>query len=134
MENMSDLDIGTAGEYLVCADLILSGYRAFLTSQTCPYDVAVEVDGKLIRVQVKTTRGKRPIPQRVKHTPAYLFHVRRCGKGGRKNYDENDFDVLALVALDIRKIAYVSLQTARQTMHINEGKFLELSSFENTLR
>ena len=33
------LQIGKAGEYLVCADLILKGYIAFLSEQGLPYDV-----------------------------------------------------------------------------------------------
>ena len=39
---ITDLAAGIAAEHLVCADLLLSGYRAFLADQNCPYDVAVE--------------------------------------------------------------------------------------------
>ncbi len=38
-----------------------------------------------------------------------MFHTRRAGKGGRRRYSSNDFDVLALVALDRRLIAYYAL-------------------------
>lgn len=119
VEDVTDLAAGVAGEHLVCADLLLRGYNAFLTDQNCPYDVAVEMCRNLYRIQVKTTRKPRPIPQRVKHTPAYLFHVRKCGKGGRRQYDERDIDALALVALDIRAIAYIKLSEAKQTIYLN---------------
>lgn len=126
MEKISDLDIGRAGEYLVCADLILSGHNAFLSDQGLPFDVVAIINGKVMRVQVKTTQEKKPIPQRKKHTPAYLFHLRRCGKGGRRSYDDTDFDFMALVALDIKRIAYINLQECRQTLHINEENFMKL--------
>ena len=127
---LTDLAAGVAGEHLVCADLLLRGMTAFRADQNCPYDVAVERDGRLIRVQVKATRTVKPVPQRVAHTPAYLFHTRRCGKGGRRAYSENDFDILALVALDIRAIAYLRLSETRQTIHLSREKFLSFANFE----
>ncbi len=68
-ESISDLEVGKAAEHLVVADLILSGYRAYLTDQGLPYDVVVDVGGRLYRVQVKATRGLRPVPQRAAFTP-----------------------------------------------------------------
>ena len=130
---VTDLALGVAGEHFFCADLLLQGYNAFLTDQNCPYDVALEIGGRLIRVQVKTTRKERHIPQRAVRTPAYLFHVRRCGKGGRRSYNETDFDVMALVALDIRKIAYIKLSEAKQTIHLNREKFLSFSDVKRAL-
>ena len=79
---VTDLAAGAAGEHLVCADLLMQGYRAFLADQNCPYDVAVDVGDRLIRVQVKATRAPKAVPQRVGHFPAYQWHVRRAGKGG----------------------------------------------------
>jgi hypothetical protein len=104
---VSDLAAGTAGEHIVCADLLLSGFIAFRTDQTCAYDVAVDLGGHLIRVQVKSTRVPAVIPQRESRIHAYRWHVRRAGKGGRRKYGEKEFDLYALVALDIRAVAYV---------------------------
>jgi hypothetical protein len=106
----TDLDVGTAGEHLVCADLLLAGYVAFRTEQTCAYDVAVDLGGRLIRIQVKSTRAPvaaspRPV--------SYLWRVQRMGKGGRHVYHEDSFDLLALVALDIRRVAYLPQSTQR---------------------
>lgn len=103
----SDLDVGTAGEHLVCADLLLSGLTAFRTDQNCAYDIAVDLGGRLIRLQVKSTRSARVRQQRSDSSPTYRWHVRRAGKGGRRNYGDDEFDLLALVALDIRQTAYV---------------------------
>lgn len=124
---VTDLDIGKVGEHLVCADLILKGYKAHLSDQGLPYDVIADVNGKLLKIQVKTTRGVRPIPQRFKYTPAYLFHIKRCGKGGKKKYQSYDFDVMALVALDKNIIGYISNGAVKGTMHINEEKLAALT-------
>lgn len=114
----TDLACGIAAEHLVCAELLLAGYTAFLSGQHCPYDIAVEHQGRLIRLQVKATRKQRAIPQRKNHIPAYMWHVRRAGKGNKRNYNENDFDLLALVALDIRSVAYLPQQQHLKTIHI----------------
>lgn len=40
----NELQIGKAAEHLVCCDLILQGYNAFLTDQGVPFDIVVEKD------------------------------------------------------------------------------------------
>lgn len=104
------LEIGKAAEHLVCADLILLGYRAFLADQGLPYDVIVDYNGRLMRVQVKSTLYARPLPQRKRHPGAigYLFYPRRRGHKARVKAS-NEFDLLALVAIDIRQVAYMPL-------------------------
>ena len=106
-ETVTDLELGKAAEHLVVADLILQGYRAYLTDQGLPYDVVLDFDGQLLRIQVKATREKRSVPQRSVSTLGYLFHIRRAGKGGRRRYTNREFDLIALVALDERIIAYM---------------------------
>ena len=122
METLSDLAAGKAGEYLVCADLILAGHTAFLSEQGLPFDVVADVNGRLLRVQVKTTRAVRKVPQRIERHDAYLFHVTRCGKGGLQAYGASDVDMFAFVALDSREIGYLPASLARQTMMFRSGK------------
>jgi hypothetical protein len=116
--SVTDLAAGTAAEHIVCADLLLRGLCAYRTEQVCAYDIAIDIGGRLLRVQVKSTRAPRAIPQRVGHRPAYLWHVRRAGKAGARNYDADEFDMLALVALDSRRIAYLPPSASKQTVHI----------------
>jgi hypothetical protein len=135
---VTDLAAGTAAEHLVCADLLLAGFRAFLSDQNCPYDVAVDLGGRLIRLQVKATRRQRPVPQRATQVPAYMWHVRRAGKAGQRTYGIDDFDLLALVALDIRRIAYLPPSEQKQTVHIRPpgalgGKQFDAYSFARAL-
>lgn len=124
MEKLSDLAAGKAGEYLVCADLILKGHTAFLSEQGLPFDVIADVGGRLLRVQVKTTRETRSVPQRKEtHTPAYLYHINRCGKRGKGVYAGGDVDLFALVALDTRDIGYLPAQLARKTMMFRSSAY-----------
>ncbi len=106
-EGIPDLELGKAAEHLVVADLILSGYRAYLTEQGLPYDVVIDHAGNLYRVQVKASRCAKRMPQRAMVTPGYLYHVRRAGKGGRRQYADDEFDLVALVAMDVRIVAYL---------------------------
>src|SRR6267142_1410880 len=103
----SDLGLGMVGEYLVCADLILKGLLAFPAGQGLSFDVVASFNGKLYKIQVKTTAGPIPVPQRIQRTEKYCFNVRRCGKGGRQSYKKNDVDIFALVAVDSGAIGYI---------------------------
>lgn len=134
----TDLDVGTAGEHLVCADLLMAGFNAFRTDQTCAYDVAVDLGGRLIRLQVKSTRGPRELPRRTETRLAYQFHVRRAGKGGRRKYGADEFDLLGLVGLDVRQVAYVPPSLTRtivqiQTPNAEVGKRFEDFPFARAL-
>jgi hypothetical protein len=98
---------GNAAEHLVCADLLLNGWTAYLTGVGAPYDILVDTGELRLRVQVKSTlTAKTPTAQR-RVTPAYFFHssgtTRRHGK---RIYGKDEIDIFALVALDRRLIAY----------------------------
>jgi len=116
MNKIDELQIGKAGEHLVCADLILKGHIAFLSEQGLRYDVVLSVNNRLYKIQVKTTRKPQPIPQRKKRTEKYLFYLRRCGVGGRRSYSETEVDIFAIVALDTKIIGYIKNSEVKQTM------------------
>lgn len=137
-ESCNDLAAGTAAEYLVCADLLLQGHDVYPTTQICAYDLVADVSGHLIRVQVKATRKARPIPQRAAITPGYMWHVRRRGKEGKRNYADDEYDMLALVALDISRIAYMGPEHTMKTIHIKPpsipgGKQFDYYTFDRAL-
>lgn len=99
---VSKLAAGTAAEHLVCADLLLQGYRAFLSDQTCPFDVAVDV-GRLVKIQVKSLRA----PRLARRATEFVYKFSMTRSSNRRAYDEDSFELIALVALDIRRIAYL---------------------------
>lgn len=123
MNEITDLQAGKAGEYLVCSDLILKGYSAFIVEQGLPFDVVAELNNRLIKIQVKTTRKQKPIPQRLKPILAYLFNVSRMGKNGKKSYKDSMVDVFALVVLETHEIGYVAQKDIRQSMQFRVEKF-----------
>ncbi|MCY9513282.1 group I intron-associated PD-(D/E)XK endonuclease [Paenibacillus apiarius] len=106
MKLSNELQIGKAGEHLVCADLIAQGYNAFLSDQGLPYDVVVDLNGRMIRVQVKTTTS---LVFYAHAKDVYRFGTRRA-KNSRAPVREKDVDYFAFVALDIRKIAYIPIK------------------------
>lgn len=105
-----ELEIGRAGEYLVLFDLLISGWVAYPTSQGVPYDIVVDIGHRIVRIQVKSTMMPKTAGSMNRGTPLYVFATRRAGKGGRRRYSKDEFDILALVALDRRLIAYYAVR------------------------
>jgi hypothetical protein len=106
------IDIGLASEHLVCSDLAFQGYKVSLAPQMCSYDLIVDVNGLLLRVQVKATAGQY-FWNNTK-APKYRFRLQKGGgnvarhkKQHRKNYDPSEVDIFALVAGDSKVIAYI---------------------------
>lgn len=141
-----DLELGKAAEHLICADLILQGYRAFLSDQGLPYDVLVDVCGTFVRIQVKATRGPKNPDPRTRASKGYFFHLRRAGRRCRRRYPVGAFDIYALVAMDRRGIAYLTPADCRfQTIalripgqpyrqHCRRTREIADATFERALR
>ena len=128
MKNINDMQIGKAGEYLVCADLISKGYIAYLSEQGLPYDVVMDDGVNLIKVQVKTTRQYKQTPQRVNNNKTYAFNIKRCGKRNKQVRGDKSCDIFALVALDEKQIGYIKNADIKQTM------FFRVESLRGTYR
>jgi hypothetical protein len=141
-----ELELGRAAEHLVCADLLLSGWSSYPTAQGLPYDLAVDVDDRIVRVQVKSSLfAKNPQPTS-RANPAYFYQIRRAGRGGARVYGGGEFDIYALVALDRRLIGYFAaaeLPTQSVVVRIPGGHYghgartereFEGSTFERALR
>lgn len=113
----NELQLGKAGEYLVCADLITKGFVAFPSEQGLSYDVVLDNGIRLIKIQVKTTFGPRIVPQRHKESRCYIFNVKRKGRNNSKRYEDAEVDLFALVALDSRTIGYLVNRDLKTTMN-----------------
>jgi len=118
MRISNELQIGKAGEYLACADLITKGFVAFPSEQGLPYDVILDCGIKPLRVQVKTCTCPRAVPQRSKSTTAYIFNVKRRGKRGKALCTKDEVDLFALVCLDTRQVAYVKNDDMPTTINL----------------
>jgi hypothetical protein len=123
IRDSKQLQIGKAGEYLVCADLILKGFIAFPSEQGLPYDVLLDNGNKLIKIQVKTTEKPYRIPQRADDFKAYKFSIKRAGNKGKTRYAENEIDLFALVCLDTMKIGYLKNKEMPTCINIRVDSF-----------
>ena len=118
MRQSKELQIGKAGEYMVCADLILKGFVAFPSEQGLPYDVLMDTGERIFRVQVKTTTAPRVVPQRSKPSQAYVFNIKRAGKNGKTRYSTKEIDIFALVCLDTKQVGYLLANDMPTTINI----------------
>lgn len=118
-----ELQTGKAGEYLVCADLILKGFIAFPSEQGLPYDVILDNGKKIIRVQVKTTEKPRIVPQRNKKSECYMFNIKRHGnRNNLRKYELSEIDLFALVCLDTKEVGYIKNEEMPTTINIRADK------------
>lgn len=100
--------LGKAGEHIAAADLFLTGWVVAFAAEGQTYDLIAEKEGRLIRVAVKATAEARP--RRKGARDAYCFTVaRRHPRVRRLLYTRADCDVVALVAVDARRVAYISI-------------------------
>lgn len=118
IRDSKQLQIGKAGEYLACADLIIKGFIAFPSEQGLPYDILLDTGDKLLRVQVKTTEKPRIVQQRANPIPAYVFSIKRAGTNGNTRYSESEIDLFALVCLDTMQVAYIKNKDMPSTINI----------------
>lgn len=125
---VDDMAAGKAGEYLVCADLILKGFVAYPSEQGLPYDVVLDANGRLYKIQVKATRTHKQTPQRVSNINTYSFNVKRRGKFNRSEHTTETCDLFAFVALDEKQIGYLKNESVKQTM------FFRVESMRGTYR
>jgi hypothetical protein len=118
MRLSNELQKGKVGEYLVCADLILKGFVAFIGEQGLPYDVVLDIGDKLLKIQVKTTSGTRKVPQRNIESQMYIFNIKRHGANNKKQYTDREVDIFALVCLSTRQIGYLTNAEMPSTINI----------------
>ena len=104
MSLSKELQLGKAGEHLVCFDLICQGHNAFLADQGLPYDVLVDVDGVIKRIQVKSCSQ---VSNYGKSRNVYRFSL-RSAKGANRAIKADKVDYVAFVFLDIKKVQYIS--------------------------
>jgi len=124
----NELQIGKAGEHLVCADLLLQGYNAFLSDQGLSYDVIVDCNNKLYKIQVKSTKT---IIDYKKSRKVYRFGLKR-GCGVKKKCSIKDgIDIVAFVILDTKSIAYLSTKELISENTENTVQCVEFRDREN---
>lgn len=136
MTRISDkFQIGKAGEYLICADLLLKGFNVSPAGETLPYDILLDTGERILKVQVKTTETYRITNQWRGVSGAYVFSVKRKGSNGEKKYEDNEVDIFALVALDTMQVGYIKNREMPTTINIRveelRGQYHDEKGIEN---
>lgn len=108
MKIVSAISQGRAAEHLVVADLLMHGVGAFLTAEGAPYDVIVEHEHThLDRIQVKSAATFQTIKG---GREGYRFNTVTGRKDKREPLNRGACDIVALVAMDTREIAYLLVE------------------------
>ncbi len=102
-----ELQLGKAGEHITCADLILQGYNAFLADQGLPYDVLIDIDGTIKKVQVKATLTLTCPRKQGQYLYRFQMRKGRSRTSARIPISPDTVDYYAFVVLDKRRVAYL---------------------------
>ena len=92
---------GTASEHLVCADIWLQGYKAYMIPGDV-FDVILKVGNKLIKIQVKSSSFNQ-----YNHTKL-SFNLTR-GHTSKRLYQVDEIDAWAFVDLVYKKVCYMHI-------------------------
>jgi hypothetical protein len=106
MNLSKELQIGKAGEHLVCCDLISQGVSAFLADAGLPYDVLFDRGCGIMRVQVKTSTKKSDYG---KSKNVYRFSL-RSAKGANRAIKAKNVVYIAFVFMDRRIVQYIPVK------------------------
>jgi hypothetical protein len=123
MRISNDLQIGKAGEYFTCGDLIIKGFIAYPSEQGLPYDIVLDIGTKMLKIQVKTCSIPRRVHQRNIDSFTYIFNIKRHGKNNTKIYTNDEVDIFALVALDTKQIGYIKNVDMPSTLNIRVEQY-----------
>jgi hypothetical protein len=100
VEKRNDVRTGEAAENLVLSKLLKWDYDAHRASGGGPFDLIMEVDQTLLKIQVKSKSRPRE---------KMLFPFTRGYHGSKTkvyNYDQGDFDIACCVNLSDEKILF----------------------------
>lgn len=95
----SALSIGRTGELIAAAALEIIGYHAIPVSNK-KYDLLVDCGDRFLRIQVKACTSPRERGQ-------YAFKSAH-GASSKKKYTEDEVDIFAFVALDVRRCMFLA--------------------------
>ena len=102
---ISNIQKGMAGEHLVCADIYLSGYSGSIISTQQPYDIIMDAQNRMFKIQVKTSTFK---PSRGNREGISTYFLIARGNKTKILYNETDaIDIFAFVNPNIG-IWYIS--------------------------
>lgn len=114
---LTGIQSGALGESIVTARLLRMGCTVLTPSTPEPYDIMVTLNGRCVRVQVKSATK----PHMHRRQLRYGFLV-SCG-GGKRMYPAGSVDIFVLIALDTESCWVIPEQhMARRSVKIPANK------------
>ena len=128
-----------AGELLAAFELAMAGANVTIASEGRSYDLIADVNNKLIRVQVKTTRC--PQISRGYRFPQYIFSLARGSHKGHTRSTKyspiEHADLFALVALDRMAVVFMDVAATKGItkigMSTNQFRISAIASFISSM-
>ena len=96
----NDVRTGECGVHLTTAVLQSWNIDAFKTSSDSAYDIVIDHEGQMIKIQVKS---KRSTSEKISFTFTRGYHASQTGV---YEYKEKDFDISACVSISDRKVIF----------------------------
>ena len=128
VDSLSALELGQSGEMFVTYKLSRVGEVVVQMPQNSRYDLIVMRD-EPVRIQVKAARqpsnGRGSYQFQTARGGIYQKHTKTRVK---KLYTEGDYDLLAVVALDIERVLFLPPEWEKETRRIKRAAFEEQSA------
>ena len=125
-KSISTANMAAAAEHLVASDLLMLNYPVSVAGAGLPYDLIAEIEGAMVRIQVKSTAKPRKDGKR----SGYIFDGRRGYKNssrlGLKSY-KGEVELLAFVAMDIRRVIYRAPGSVSNRLTVSKKAFVHES-------
>ena len=115
----SEVVVGQAGEYLVASVFYEMGVQC-VVAPTQGFDLVAFDNGEVYRVEVKTASKNYAIKKSL-----YSFSTSR-GSKSKKRISAETCDVLALVALPLRRVFFISTATLTgKNKRLSQSRFVQ---------
>ena len=96
----NDVRTGECGVHLTTAVLQSWNIDAFLPSSDSAYDILIDHEGQLIKIQVKS---RRSTSERIRFAFTRGYHASQTGV---YEYNQKDFDISACVSISDRRVIF----------------------------
>jgi hypothetical protein len=123
----NDVRKGIAAELMTLGKILSRGYPAHHVGPDLPYDVVIEVGGRLCRVQVKSR-------QKPSSSGIWRFSAKRGFHGSAKgmfDYEADDYDVSVFFAGSIERAIFIA--GVRKTFRATTADFLREGAEHSSL-
>lgn len=124
IEVMREVQIGRAGELMVCGIIESFGYKTILCQQQA-FDALIISDDRFYRLEIKSSRSPNISRDRYEFTTS-------IGSRRKMPLSHKNADILCVIALDIRKCYFVAVHNHRSVkLNVRSANMLNCNEPES---